>query len=246
MGAELTIAINYLTRFSLPLKRDIKAKLAPQSVSWFPIIGLLIGLAGASIDWIMTLMHMPGAITATTAVIGMLFLTRALHEEEFATLIDSCGKRTTSEDRGGWLKDKKSVRHGTVGIILIILLKITALASLADNLLVFQALIVSASWSRALMVIAAAWLTPLAGDPVADHFRNPPALHVVLSVGLGVLIASCAMGEDTATVLAAGAIAALIVALIGANFLRGYNGALLGALQQIVEVTTLGIVLALQ
>ncbi len=245
MWAELSVAVNYLTRFSLPFKDEIKSRLIRRSMVWFPIIGAVIGFLGAGIDWLTTVMRMPGIITATAAVVGMLFITRALHEEEFANLIDNYGK---SIDSGsvGWLKEERSVRYGTFGIILIIILKIGAIASLADNVLVFQTLIVAASWSRALMVVAAAWLRPIDGDPVADHFQQPPALRVVIAIAVGALIAYSALGEDAATVLTAGTIAGLIVALIGANHLRGYSGALLGTLQQVVEVTVLGIVLAIQ
>jgi adenosylcobinamide-GDP ribazoletransferase len=247
IGAELSVAINYLTRFSLPFKNELKSGLIRRSMVWFPIIGALIGLAGASIDWVTTMMRMPGIITSTAAVVGMLFLTRALHEEELANLVDAYGKSFTRQPTTvGWLKEERTVRYGTIGIILLIIMKITGIASLADNALVFQTLIVAASWSRAMMVLAAAWLRPIEGDPVADHFQQPPALRVVLALGIGVTIAFFALGEDTASVLTAGTLAGLIVALIGANHLRGYSGALLGTLQQVVEITIIGIVLALQ
>lgn len=246
LWAEISVAVNYLTRFSLPFKDEVKSGIIRRSMVWFPIIGAVIGFIGAGIDWLTTVMRMPGIITATAAVVGMLFVTRALHEEEFANLIDTYGENTDKGSTVGWLKEERSVRYGTMGIILIIILKIGAIASLADNALVFQTLIVAASWSRALMVIAAAWLRPLEGDPVADHFQQPPALRVALAVGISIIISYSALGEDTATVLTAGAIAGLIVALIGANHLRGYSGALLGTLQQVVEITVLGIVLAIQ
>ena len=246
LWAEMSIAVNYLTRFSLPFKDEPRSALVRRSMVWFPIIGALIGFAGASIDWIMTLMRMPGVITATAAVVGMLFITRALHEEEFANLIDTYGRNLDKGATVGWLKEERSVRYGTLGIILIIILKIGAIASLADNTLVFQTLIVASSWSRALMVVAAAWLKPIDGDPVAEHFQQPPALRAIIAVVVAILIAYTALDEDTATVLTAGTIAGLIVAIIGANHLRGYSGALLGTLQQIVEVTVFGIVLAIQ
>lgn len=248
LGTELCVAINYLTRFSLPFKNELKSGVIRRSMVWFPVIGALIGLIGASIDWVMTLMRMPGIITATTAVVGMLFLTRALHEEEFATLVDEYSKsfdRRTPE-QVGWLKEQRTIRYGTLGIIVLIIMKIAAIASLADNTLVFQTLIIAASWSRVLMVLAAAWLRPIEGDPVADHFQQPPAVRVLAAVGIGLAIAFLALGQDAGTVLTAGTIAGLIVALIGANHLRGYTGALLGTLQQVVEITIFGIVLALQ
>lgn len=248
MWAELSVATNYLTRFSLPFKNELRSGLIRRSMVWFPIIGAGIGLCGAGIDWLMTLMRMPGIITSTAAVVGMLFLTRALHEEEFANLVNDYGKNLRRERAPSidWLKEERSIRYGTLGIILIIVLKIATIASLADSALVFQTLIVAASWSRGLMVLSAAWLRPIEGDPVADHFQQPPALRVVLALGIGIAIAFGAMGESATTVLTAGTLSGLIVALIGANHLRGYNGALLGTLQQVVEVTILGIVLAIQ
>jgi len=246
LWAEISVAVNYLTRFSLPFKNEVRSGLIRRSMVWFPIIGALIGFAGASLDWLTTMMRMPGIITGTAAVVGMLFLTRALHEEEFASLVDAYGKSIAKEDFVDWLKEKRSVRYGTLGIIFVIILKIAAIASLADNALVFQTLIVAESWSRVLVVIAAAWLRPIDGDPVADHFQQPPALRVVLAFSIGILISILALDGDTATVLTAGTIAGLIVALIGANHLRGYNGALLGTLQQVVEITVLGVVVAIQ
>jgi len=246
MWAEISIAINYLTRFNLSFQEEPKPRLIRKSMGWFPLIGAGIGLFGASIDWIMTQMRMPGAITATFAVIGMLWITRALHEEETASLVNQYGRELDKEKQIGWLREERSVRYGTLGIILIIIMKIGAIASYADNIVVFQALIVAASWSRALMVLAAAWLRPLPGDPVADHFIQPPGIRVAMAVGIGALIAFAVLGENMAIALTAGTIAGLIVAMIGANHLRGYNGPLLGTLQQVVEITVLGIVLAIQ
>jgi adenosylcobinamide-GDP ribazoletransferase len=160
--------------------------------------------------------------------------------------VNDYGKSIDKGEKIGWLREERSVRYGTLGIILIIIMKIGALASMADNTVVFQALIVAASWSRALMAVTAAWLRPLEGDPVADHFQQPPGLRVAIALGLGAVIAFACFGEDTATILLPGVITGLVVALIGANHLRGYNGPLLGTVQQVVELTILGIVLAIQ
>ena len=246
LWAELVIAINYLTRFNLSFSVEPKPRLIRKSMCWFPIIGALIGAFGGMIDWVMTLMHMPGIITSIFAIVGMLWVTRALHEEEFASLINQYGRTLDQEQKIGWLREERSVRYGTLGVILLIIMKIGALASLADNVLVFQALIAACCWSRALMVVAAAWLRPLEGDPVADHFLQPPGVRVALALGFGAVITFAAFGEDTATILLSGTLAGLVVAIIGANNLRGYNGPLLGTLQQVVEMTILGMVLAIQ
>lgn len=246
MWVELSIALNYLTRFNLPFKEEPKPRLIRKSMAWFPIVGLLIGIFGSLIEYSVSMMRMPGFISATFAVVGMLWITRALHEEEMATLVNDYGKGLDKEKMIGWLREERTVRYGTIGIILMIIVKISAIASMADSQVAFQALIVACSWSRALMAVVAAWLRPLPGDPVADHFQQPPALRVVLALAFGVLIAFIAFQGDMATILIPGILTGLVVTLVGANHLRGYNGPLLGMVQQVVEITTLGIVLALQ
>ncbi len=246
LWAEVVVAVNYLTRLNLRLTEEPKPRIIRKSMSWFPIVGAAIGVFGASIDWIMTQIGLPGLITAAFAVISMLWATRALHEEEFASMANLYGKSFDKDQQIGWLKEERSVQYGTLAVILVIIMKIGAIATLSSSELVFQALIVSGCWSRTLMVVLAGWLRPLQGDPVADYFQQPPALRVFLALALGGFVAYFALGSYTPMTLAAGAGAGLIVALLGANHLRGYNGPLMGSLQEVVEMTVLGFILAAQ
>ena len=247
LWAEIVIATRYLTRLSLPLRDKAKPGQIRRSMAWFPLIGAIVGLTGASIDWIMSQIYLPGTITAVFAVIGMLWTTRAIHEEEFASLANQYSQSFDKEQKGGgWLREERSVRYGTLAVIFVIIMKIGAIASLASTTLVFQALIAACSWSRALMVVAACWLRPIEGDPVADHFQQPPALRMLVALGLGALFTFVTLGPYTALSLATGAGTGLLVALIGANQVRGYNGPLLGTLQQVVELSVLGVILAVQ
>lgn len=246
LWAEVVIAVNYLTRLNLKLKEEPKTRIVRKSMSWFPVVGAAVGVFGASIDWIMTQIGLPGLITAAFAVISMLWITRALHEEEFASMANLYGKGFDKEQQLGWLKEERSVQYGTLAVIMVIIMKIGAIASLSSSELVFQALIVSGCWSRALMVVMTGWLRPIQGDPVADYFQQPPALRVFLALAIGGVLTFAVLGSYATMILALGAGAGLLVALMGANHLRGYNGPLLGSLQEIVELTVLGAILAIQ
>ncbi|MDD3183103.1 MAG: adenosylcobinamide-GDP ribazoletransferase [Alphaproteobacteria bacterium] len=246
LWAEIAIAINYLTRLNLKLNIDLKPRFIRKSMSWFPLVGAAIGIFGGCIDWIMTQIGLPGIITAAFAVISMLWATRALHEEEFASMANTYGKTFDKEQGIGWLKEERSVQYGTLAVILVIIMKIGAIASLSDNEVVFSALIASSSFSRALMVMMASWLRPIPGDPVADHFQTPPALRMIIALAIGAILTFLALGSFASYAIGAGAAAGLIVALLGANHLRGYNGPLMGTLQEIVEITILGVILAIQ
>lgn len=246
MWAEIATATNYLTRLNLSLKEEPKPRLIRKSMTWFPLVGALVGTFGASVDLLMSQFGLPSLITATFAVIGMLWATRAIHEEEFASLINLYGQTLDKEQTVGWLREERSVRYDTLAIVLLIIMKIGAISGLNNNDLVFQSLIAAGCWSRALMVVAASWLRPIEGDPVADHFQQPPALRVVIAVIIGVLLTYAIFDTDAPMVLGTGLVAGLVIALFGGSQLRGYNGPLLGALQQIVELTVLGTILAVQ
>jgi adenosylcobinamide-GDP ribazoletransferase len=248
MWKEIAIAVNYLTRINIKIGADPIPRFIRKSMMWFPLVGAGIGAFGACVDWIMTQIGLPGIVTSAFAVISMLWITRALHEEEFATMANQYGRAFDKEkEQGiGWLKEERSVQYGTLAVILVIIMKIGAIASLSDNDVVFQALIASACWSRAMMVVMASWLRPLANDPVADYFQQPPAMRMLLAVGIGLVIVYAALGSYTPYIIALGGGAGLLVALLGANHLRGYNGALMGSLQEIVEITILGVILAIQ
>lgn len=246
MWAEISIAVNYLTRLNLTPPIDPKPRFIRKSMAWFPLVGAAIGIFGGCVDWVMTQINLPSIITAAFAVISMLWATRALHEEEFASMANQYGKAFDGQQGIGWLKEERSVQYGTLAVILVIIMKIGAIATLSDNEVVFSALISAAAWSRALMVVMAGWLRPIPGDPVADHFQTPPTLRMVMALVIGGLITYAMLGSDATYALGAGAGIGLIVALLGANHLRGYNGPLLGTLQEIVEISVLGVVLAMQ
>jgi len=246
MWEEIVIAVNYLTRLNLKVNDEPKPRFIRKSMGWFPLVGACIGIAGGCVDWIMTRIGLPGIITAAFAVISMLWITRALHEEEFASMANEYGKSFDKQQGVGWLKEERSVQYGTLSVIFVIIMKIGAIASLSDNEVVFSALIASSSLSRAMMVVMAAWLRPLAGDPVADYFQRASTMRMIMALALGTLLTFAALGSFAGYALATAAGAGLIVALLGANHLRGYNGPLMGTLQEIVEISVLGVILALQ
>lgn len=247
LWAEIIIAVNYLTRLNLKHDEEAKPRLVRKSMGWFPVVGAVIGLFGACVDWVVTQIGLPGIITSAFAVISMLWITRALHEEEFASMANQYGRNFDNDQKVGWLKEERSVQYGTLAVIIVIIMKIGAIASLSDSDVVFRALIASSCWSRALMVVMAGWLRPLPGDPVADYFQQPPVLRVFMSLAIGIAIVFAALGPSFAPMaLGLGAGAGLVVALAGANHLRGYSGPLMGTMQEIVELTVLGYILSAQ
>lgn len=244
--AELIIATKYLTRIRIPLRRTPEKALIARSMAWFPVIGAVIGAFGATVETVTGWLGMPSTITAALAVSAMMWLTRALHEEELATLANQYGDAGDKSRRVGWLKEDRSIRYGTFAVILAILLKVFAIGSINNSELVFITLIASCAWSHAVMSVAAAWLHPLPNDPVSDHFGQPPGLRVLMAVMLGGAIVFGALGPAAGIPLGIGILAAICVILLGGKLMGGYNGPLLGGLQQLVELIVICTIVAVQ
>lgn len=236
---ELIVATKYLTRLRIPLRGLPDKALISCSMGWFPLIGALIGAFGATVDGVAGLIGLPANITAAMAVAGMMWLTRALREEELASLANQYGEAGDKSRRVGWLREERSIRYGTFAVILGVLLKMNAISSLNSSELVYAALITGGAWSHAVMALAAAWLNPLPGDPVSEHFGQPPGSRVLMAILLGLLLVVAVLGQDAPLALGAGTVAAVLVIMLGGKLMGGYNGPLLGGLQQVVELTVI-------
>ncbi len=236
---EMIIAAKYLTRLSVPLRGLPDRAHIRGSIAWFPLIGALIGAFGGLIDLASSMLHLPSAITSPLAVFGMIWLTRGLHEEELASLANQYGDQGDKNRRVGWLAEERSVGYGTIAIIFSIVLRVSAIASLDSTFLVMATLIAGGAWSHALMSVAAAWMKPLPSDPVADHFGQPPLNRVLIALCLGAAIVFAVMGNSGGLAILVSALAAAIVIVIGSRMFGGYNGPLLGTLQQVAELTVI-------
>lgn len=236
---EIIIAAKYLTRLRVPLRGLPDRAHIRGSMAWFPLIGALIGGFGGAIDALGMILRLPSAVTSPLVVLGMLWLTRGLHEEELASLANQYGDRGDKNRRVGWLREERSVRYGTIAIMFALLLRVGTIASLDSTQLVFATLIAAGAWSHALMSVAAAWLQPLPSDPVADHFGQPPLPRVLIALCLGAAIVFAVMGDDGGLAILISAAAAALVIFIGGRMFGGYSGPLLGALQQVTELAVL-------
>jgi adenosylcobinamide-GDP ribazoletransferase len=245
---ELIIAAKYLTRLRIPLGGLHNRAQIGGALAWFPLIGALIGAFGGLIDGVgIAILHLPSSITSCFAVLGIMWLTRGLHEEQLAALANQYGDLSDKNRRVGWLKEERAVRYGTIAMMFIIVLRINAIGNLDSVELVLATLIASGAWSHALMSVAAAWLRPAEGDPVADHFGQPQPLRVTIALGLGAAIVLAVMSAGAALAMLVSGLVAVAVIFAATRLFGGYyNGALLGTLQQLTDLAVICALVAAQ
>lgn len=125
---DLLTAFQFLTRIPVPAAHFHTGSLA-QSVRFFPLVGLFIGLAASALR--LTLAHvLDPALTAALVLLFLIMVTGALHEDGLADAADGLG--------GGWntqqvltiMRDSRIGSYGAIALVLSLLLRWLLLARL--------------------------------------------------------------------------------------------------------------------
>lgn len=233
--ADILLAGVLLTRLPLPrLAEDQFARSA--TATWaYPIIGAVLGCLGAFVWMICAWLGLSANVTAGIALIAMILMTGALHEDGLADTADGLWGGTTAARRLEIMKDSRIGAYGVIALIFGIGLRWAALVAAGP-----MALFISATLSRAVLPGMMA-LVPFARDSGLAHSvgRAPKACAVVaLALGLGIAIlwggiltglGACAMAL----------IAAFGLQLLARAKINGITGDILGATQQVAEILVL-------
>lgn len=240
------IAWQFLTRIALPAalvrRMGYDDQWLHDSARHFPLVGSLIGLAGAGVYLgALAVWGQPVAVVLTMAF--GLWLTGGFHEDGWADVCDGLGGAVSRERALEIMKDSRIGAYGAMGLCAMLGLKAAVLLSLPAAL-VAPALVLGHTASRLLPVTLIRWL-PYAGD--AAHAKAKPFARQLGGGGwlwalVWVLMLCGVLGlQVLGGVAVAAAAGGALLALTGcARWFRrrlgGYTGDCLGASQQVGEV----------
>ncbi len=158
----LILAVQFLTRLPTPQLADFRQEELSRSAIWFPLVGLLIGLLlvlAAKLG-----LHADAGVAGLLVVLVWVGATGALHLDGAADLADALGAAHRDRDRFlAVLKDPHIGSFGVVVLILLLLTKLIAAASLIgspDSSL--WALLLIPAWARLGSLYWSQSLPPLA------------------------------------------------------------------------------------
>ena len=180
-------AVQFLTRVPLPQQWLGEISLA-QAAPYFPLVGGLVGLAGAAIDVVLRA-HLPAIGAAAVAVAFLVLITGALHEDGLADTADGFGGGTTAERVLTIMRDSRIGSYGAIAVTLSIVLRTTLIAAL-PNRDVFAYFVSAEALSR-WSVLPLAYFLPSArpGGPSAGQGARLARSISVPTVVFGTLIA---------------------------------------------------------
>lgn len=224
--AELQLAVLLLTR--APAGRLPEPAPTIAAAAWaFPLAGLIPGLLGAMV----LASGLPVMLAAGLALAAQVVVTGVLHEDGLADVADGFWGGRTHARRLEIMRDSRIGSYGTLALIVAAGLRWQAMA-LAGPV----ALILAAVASRVAPVALMAALPPARGDGMG---------HAARAVTAGPLAAACVIGlgpllfvGGTLPILVA-VMAVVALGLIARRKIGGQTGDVLGAGQQLAEISLL-------
>lgn len=235
------MALQFLTILPSPVKRDFTAEEVGQSLAYFPLVGLLLGLVLFGVDYLFTKMLLPD-LSVDVLLVGLLVvLTGAIHIDGFIDTCDGAVARRTVQQRLDIMADSRVGAFGVVGGCLLLLLKFSALVSLPEAYRV-SALVLMPVVGRGAMVCSV-FAYPYArqeGGTGHAFKRGATGLRTGIAV-ITMLVIVSAVSRSWHGLILAG------TALLGAyafsayvkSRLGGLTGDSYGAVNEVVEVLTL-------
>lgn len=221
-----------------------------------PVAGALIGAVGACVLLGALAAGFGPWLSAALAIASLTLVTGAFHEDGLADCMDGFGGGQTPERRLEIMKDSRIGSFGGAALMLVLILRVVALATLAERLeplAAAAALVVVGALSRtaALSLMAALPPARLVGSSHAVG-RPSAATHRAawLLAGAVALLIAIAAGLPLAAIafafVAAAGIARLMTRL-SRRLIEGQTGDVAGATQQFAEIAGLiGLLIAVR
>ena len=232
-------AVMFFTRIPIPKWVGYEEHYLQKSKRYFPAVGLLIGALGALVFYLSSLI-LPNSIAILLSMIATIRATGAFHEDGFADSCDAFGAGWEKEQILTIMKDSRLGTYGTVGLVMILLLKFIALYELAKvNILwMITALVVAHVSSRFVALLSSQFLEYVQD---IDKSKSKPIADQKMSFGTMLysffwVMASFAYMPQMLWALPVQFLGMLYLNRFYKKKIGGYTGDCLGATQQVCEV----------
>ncbi len=237
---DLTTALAFLTRLPVRAPAHWNAGILVKALRLSPAVGAFVGAFAGSFYWLAVSFGFSTFIAAVLGIVAAALLTGGLHEDALSDMADGLSGGWTRERRLEIMSDGRIGAHGTLALMLALLLRIGAMAQLSSPDKLMAALIAAGALSRAIMYVAMAAL-PYAKETGLAHTTGRPGMQqAATALGLGFGIAWLALPFGTALAAFTGACAGgLLIAQMAKRHIGGQTGDILGAVQQISELCAL-------
>jgi adenosylcobinamide-GDP ribazoletransferase len=240
LARDLKITIIFCTRLPLAHGKPIEAGDIARASWAMPIAGALVGLIGAAVYWLATAIGLPAWPAAALALAATLLATGCLHEDGLADATDGFGGGATRERKLEIMRDSRIGSYGACALALSLMLRWSALASLARPGAVALVLIAAHAAARAPLPAFMRFVAPARSDGLAADAGRPPIESAAVASVLGIIALGFGLGLTSTIIgLVLLSAAGILMASLTVRQIGGQTGDVLGALEQINEILLL-------
>jgi adenosylcobinamide-GDP ribazoletransferase len=132
MIKQFLAAVQFLTICPLPASIKIDEQMLGRSVTYFPVVGILLGAAAACLDYGLTYI-LPLPVVSTLVVIFMIAVSGALHMDGLADTADGFFSSRPRRQMLDIMRDSRTGPMGVIAIVCVLILKITLLTSVPQS-----------------------------------------------------------------------------------------------------------------
>ena len=238
--ADVAVSVALLSR--LPVRVDVSwAKARGAHQCWaYSVAGLILGTISAAAAWLGMAAQLPVLAIGFLIVATTAFVTGAMHYDGLADSLDGLWGGWTPAQRLEIMKDSHIGVYGVVGLVSFLGLQ-AALYGQLTNQDIWPVIGVMAM-SRAVMVPVMAWLPNARASGLSAQVGRPTRSTATLAILIGVIVA---LITGAWPAVFGAALAAWAVGAIAKQKIGGQTGDILGATQQVAEVSALICVIAL-
>lgn len=245
---DILVSHILLTRLPLPTLPD-KCFARQSKATWaFPLVGVSVAAIAALIAQGVALLGLPAPLVAGVALMVLIVITGAMHEDGLADVADGFWGGFERSRRLEIMKDSHIGTYGVLALIMVNVMRWSALSSLVHQTgpAALWALLPVAAVSRAALPVLMWKLPDARPSGLSRSVGQPGYASIIAAIVIAFGCAVIAFGTVTALLLCAlSALVILALALLALRKIGGKTGDVLGAAQQLTELTCLLALVAL-
>ena len=231
-------ALHFLTILAIPWRRDAQETQIGRGAGYFPVVGIIIGLILAGLNWLLSL-GLPPAIVNVLLLVILVVLTGGLHLDGLADTCDGLGGYKAVEERRRIMRDSRVGGFGVIGIALILLVKYVSLNSIPGTLITASLVLmpVAGRWAMTYAIFTYPYARP---SGLGKAFKEGTGwLGLILATVVTLAVATFAMKLVGLAILAIVLIATIVLAAYFKKTFNGLTGDNYGAINETSEVSVL-------
>jgi adenosylcobinamide-GDP ribazoletransferase len=235
---DFLLAIQFLTRLPVTVKGEVNDQKMARSMSWFALVGLLLGALGAGVHALASLAF-PLPVSNFLTLAFLIFITGNLHGDGLMDTADGIFSGRPKERMLEIMRDSLVGSHGVMAGILVVTAKLVLLGQMPQGSQ-GMALILALALGRWAQVYGAARYPYARATGGVGNFTLHVGKREMLFNSIVVVILSLAILQLPALLLLGTVLLGTILLLrYTAGKIGGVTGDTLGATNECVEVLSL-------